>query len=159
MKALEPTTLSQIPSGFWAGLFLLWLASSVVYRLYFTKPLLATTLPNATFSERWASTRIGTGLVARLGTARNCIHVQVTATELKIHPHFPFTLGFMPEIYDLDHTIPLEKLRSATILSDGRAKAVEVKYTTHGGNDGTAHLLLRDAETFVHAVLAHKRNA
>jgi hypothetical protein len=54
-----------------------------------------------TFVERWASARPGSGLVARLSTARNCMQVQVTATELRIHPHFPFTLGFMPELYDL----------------------------------------------------------
>ena len=152
-------TLDQLPSEFWAGFFLLWVVSSIVYRRQSAKPLMATVLPDANFTEKWVSTRIGTGLLARLGTARNCVHVQVTTTELRIHPHFPFTLGFMPEIYDLDHAIPLAKIRSTTILSDGRAKAVEVRYTRRNGNDETAQLLLRNADAFVNAVLAHKSDA
>lgn len=149
-------TLDTLPAGLWGALVLAWLVASIGYRLYSAKPLVAAARADAKFSERWASTRMGTGLVARMGTARNCMCVQVTATELQVHPHFPFTLGFMPEIYDLDRTIPLDKLRTASILSDGRAKAVEVKYVTPNGDDGTVLLLLRNAEAFVHAALAHK---
>ena len=141
----------------WLLLFAVWLVASVACRLYLRKPLWASTSPHARFSERWVSARMGSGLVARLGTARNCMHVQVTGTGLAIHPHFPFTLGFMPEIYDLDHVIPLDQVMAATILSDGRAKAVEVRYRLPDGRDNAAQLLIKDAAGFVAAVRAPRR--
>jgi hypothetical protein len=153
---MQLPSLDQIPAGAWAGLFFLWLALSIVYRRAVGRPLIAHARPDARFVERWASARAGAGLLSRLSTARNCMHVQVTATELRIHPHFPFTLGFMPEIYGLDHAIPLANLRSATIVSGHRAKAVEVKYVSAAGADGVVLLLLRNAEAFIHAVLSRK---
>lgn len=131
------------------GLVVLAFVLSVVSRRYRGLPMFASVSPSARFSETWASVRVGTGMVARLGTARNCMHVQVTDDTLELHPHFPFTLGFMPEIYNLDHRIPLDHIRSATVLSHGRLKAVEVKYRNAQGGEGVAQLLLKDAEAFV----------
>jgi hypothetical protein len=153
---MQLPSLDQIPAGAWAGLFFLWLALSVLYRRARGKPLFARARPDATFTERWASARAGAGLLSRLSTARNCMQVQVSATELRIHPHFPFTLGFMPELYGLDHVIPLHTLRSATIVSGHRAKAVEVRYVTAAGADDVVLLLLRGAEAFIHAALGRK---
>ena len=158
MVAVDTDTQVQMPPLAWAALSLLWIVSSIAYRLYFRKPIFASTLPGMSFSENWVSVRMGTGIIARLGVARNCIQVQVSTTHFMIHPHFPFTIGFMPEVYDLDLTIPLSKVRSATILSAGRAKAVEVRYVKDDGSDGTAQLLLRHAEPFVQAVLLHSRD-
>ena len=102
------------------------------------------------------SARIGSGLLARLGTARNCIQVQVTGSELHLHPHFPFTIGFMPELYGLDLVIPLERISSATITGGNYAQIVEVVYCTSGGDQNTIQLLLRNAESFIHNVLGRK---
>ena len=159
MVAIDTTTQSQMPPEAWAALTLLWIVSSIAFRLYFKKPIFAVALPNSVFSENWVSTRMGTGIIARLGVARNCTRVQVTTNNFQINPHFPFTIGFMPEIYDLDYTVPLSRIRSATILSDGRSKAVEIKYFKDDGSEGSAQLLLRNAENFVQAVLAYRRDA
>lgn len=147
-----PAAWLSWPPWVWVALMLSWLVASVVYRRQAGKPMFAAAPPDAGFSERWVSARMGTGLVARLGTARHCMHVQVSQRALRIHPHFPFTLAFMPELYDLDHVIPLPQVLSATILSDGRVKAVEVRYTRPDGSAGTAQLLLRQAEAFTQAV-------
>jgi hypothetical protein len=82
------------------------------------------------------------------------MHVQVADSKLHLHPHFPFTLGFMPELYGLDLVVPLERISSATILGGNHAKAVEVAFHTPGGEQETAQLLLRNAESFVRAALS-----
>ena len=86
------------------------------------------------------------------------MHVQVTDSALHIHPHFPFTLGFMPEIYDLDQVIALDKIKFASILGGNRAKAVEVTYLKPGGDESVVQLLLKNAEQFIHAVHARTRD-
>ena len=142
--------------AFWLSIVLLWFILSLAYRRARGKPLVATVSPRAVFVERWASARIGSGLISKLSTARNCMHVQVTDTELHIHPHFPFTLGFMPEIYGLDLTVPLDRVSSATILGGRYAKAVEVIYRTPAGGFATTQLLLRNSEAFVRAALVRQ---
>lgn len=142
----------QAAAGLWAGVAFLWLLLSVVHRRWRGKPMLARRAADARYVDRWASARCGTGLLARLGTARNCMHVQVTATQLRLHPHFPFTLGFMPEVYDLDHDVPLDRIRSATILGGHAVQAVEVTYEAGGSAPRVMQLLLRRAEAFVEAL-------
>jgi hypothetical protein len=150
--ALQDAPLDPSSAALWAGLLFAWLAGSIAYRWKLGKPIFARAHASAAFTERWASARPGSGLVARLSTARNCMHVQVTANELRIHPHFPFTLGFMPELYDLDHVIPLTRVRAATILGGNAAKLVEVTYQAANGKEAIVHLLLRKGEAFVAAV-------
>lgn len=140
-------------AGLWAGLLFAWLALSIAFRWTLGKPILARAHDDTAFVERWASVRPGSGLMARLSTARNCMHVQVTANELRIHPHFPFTLGFMPELYDLDRVVALKTVRAATILGGNAAKLVEVKYQAANGKEAVLYLLLRKGESFVAAVL------
>jgi hypothetical protein len=144
--------------GLWAGLLFAWLALSIAYRWKLGKPILARAHADATFVERWASARPGSGVLARLSTARNCMHVQVTASELRIHPHFPFTLAFMPELYDLDQVVALNTVQAATILRGNAAKLVEVKYQAANGKEGVVYLLLRKGEAFVAAVLRHDQS-
>jgi hypothetical protein len=142
-------SLPQLSSTFWLAAIVLWFALSVLYRIYAKKPMFATVGADCKFSEKWASGRFGTGVVARLGTAKNCIHVRVTDKTIEIHPQFPFTLGFMPEIYNLDHSIPLENVRSVIIMTDGRMKALEMKYKGRNGSDQVAQLLLKNAASFI----------
>ena len=146
-------SLGELPSGLWLALFAAWLVLSVWWRRRQHNPVFARPSPGHTFAERWASGRAGHGLLARLGTARNCLHVQVACGELRVHPHFPFTLGFMPELYGLDHVVPLGSIRSAVILGGNYAKAVEVRYSLSTGQEAVLQLLLRNAEGFIHAVL------
>lgn len=152
---VEETPL--LASGaFWLAILGVWFALSVVYRRASGKPLMAGRRPDAVFAERWTSVRIGSGLLARLSTARNCMHVQVTDHELHIHPHFPFTVGFMPELYGLDKVVPLDRVRSAAILGGNRTMAVEVVFQMPDSDTETAQLLLRGAEPFIRAVLARQ---
>jgi len=143
----------------WAFAIFAWFAASVAWRHFFGKPLFARPLPDAVFVERWASGRAGKGLIARLSTTRRGLQVQVTGRELIVTPHFPVTLGFMPEIYGLDHRIPLTAVRSALIVGGRRIQAVEVQYERPGDDTGVLQLLLKRGQDFVAAVQAGKTGA
>jgi hypothetical protein len=108
------------------------------------------------FVERWASARFGRGLMARLNTSRNNLQVRVFADRLEIHPHFPFTVAFVPELYDLDKVIALRDVRSAVIQGGLRKQLVEVVYTDASGDEAVLLLLLRKAPAFVQAALRMK---
>jgi hypothetical protein len=145
---------ANVPPGRLLALGVLaWLALSVAYRLHAGKPLFARRSRDAAFVERWASARFGRGLMARLNTSRNNLQVRVFADRLDIHPHFPFTVAFVPELYDLDKVIALRDVRSAVIQGGLRRQLVELVYTDANGHEAVLQLMLRKAPAFVQAVL------
>lgn len=64
------------------------------------------------FHERFGSGSSHRNLLTKLGGAQNCLLVTVTDCELLIRPWFPFNMLFMPEIYDLEHRIPIAEISS-----------------------------------------------
>lgn len=146
--------MDQASAGTWALAIAAWFVASVAYRVVSRKGVFAHRRPDAVFVERWASGRSGSGLLSRLSTARNCLQVQLTPDELVITPHFPFTLGFVPEIYDLDKRITVKSVRRAVHLGGTYAQAVELTYSQPDGTEGVLQLLLRQGEVFVGKVLA-----
>ncbi len=139
---------STLSSTLFFGGIVAWLAASVVYRTLKGKPVFATAARDALFSEGWASGRCGSGLLARLSAARNCLHVQVAGNAILISPHFPFTLGFIPEAYSMDMRIPLDRVASVSVLGGYRTKAVEVVFQSPDGKESRLQLLLRGGEVF-----------
>jgi hypothetical protein len=103
----------------WVGF---WLLLSLLVRHAKGKPILTPTSEGLLFSEKWASGRSRRTWWTKLGSAKNCLFVAVGHDTVYIHPHFPFSLGFVAEIFDLDQEIPIahitqvEKTRS--FLSD-----------------------------------------
>ena len=87
-----------------------WLATvaiaSVLFRRSRGKGVFTTVPEEALFVEKRASGRSLHSFVTKIGGARNCLLVAVTHNTLEIHPHFPFTLLFLPEVYGLDWSIP-----------------------------------------------------
>ena len=146
------------PALFLGGL-VAWFALSIVYRKWNGKHIFATKEPGALFSERWASGRNGSGFIARLSTAKNCLHVQVSAKGLRIGPHFPITLGFVPEVYAMDQWIPIAEIQDVSVLEERRLTAIEVAYRAPGGKTGVLQLLLRNGRAFQEAVHRAKNAA
>lgn len=147
------STLSpEANAGLFAALIFLWFAVSIAYRMALHKPIFASRQAGDVFVERWASGRSGSGLIGRLSSARNCLHIRVDAASIRIHPHFPFTLGFVPEVYGMDHLVPLSAVRTARILGGAYSKAVEVNYVLPNGQAHVLQLLLKNAEGFIRAV-------
>jgi len=62
------------------------------------------------YHERFASGRSDRNWLTRIAGASKCLLVTVTDSELLVRPWFPFNLSFLPEIYDLEHRIPISKI-------------------------------------------------
>jgi len=88
----------------------LWVAISIVYCLRKMKALPKIEQRDILFREWRASGASNRSLFTRLGGARNCLVVTVTRTELHVYPIFPFNLMFFPQINDLEHHIPLDRI-------------------------------------------------
>lgn len=106
---------SSIPV--WAGLA--WMAfvvlGSLLFRLTRGKPVFANPPAKSVFLERWRSGRNRSTFFGRFGGANNCLMVAVGEGRLRLLPHFPFTLMFLPEVFGLEVDVPLSKVRSARI--------------------------------------------
>jgi hypothetical protein len=151
--------VDQVSAGLWALLIFGWFAASVAYRLVAGKAIFASANGDAVFVERWSSGRAGAGLLAKLSAGRNCLQVQITPTELIVTPHFPFTLGFLPEIYDFDARVKLQDVQSAVLLGGAFVQAVEVIYRNGADESCTLQLLLRRGGEFASSMLALKNAA
>lgn len=84
---------------------------SICYRRHKSRALLAIQPDGTIFAEVWVSGRSTKSWLTRWG-ALDSLRVSVTKKALVVHPHFPFTLGFMPELLDLEHVIPLSSVIS-----------------------------------------------
>ena len=76
------------------------------------KPIVPKVPASAVYAERSASG----------GMASNCLIVAVTPDALVVTPRFPFNLMFLPEIYGMDHVIPLSMIREATAEGSGKSQ-------------------------------------
>jgi len=86
--------------------------ASAVVRRRTGKPIFYTEPPNCFFSEKWLSGRSSNTIIPFVGAA-NCLWTTVTFDRIQISPHFPFSLGFLPEFWRLDHFIEPHQLISA----------------------------------------------
>jgi hypothetical protein len=119
--------------------------ASVVVRLRNGKSLVPRRPHGALYFERTASGHSNRNVVTRLGGARNCLQVAVTADELRIVPMVPFNLMFMPEIFDLEHSIRLGDVREVSVHSSRR---VTVAWQVPGADFRSAELFLKDPNAF-----------
>lgn len=126
--------------------------ASILFRHSRGRPLFAVTPNSATFVERWASGNSNGHVVAMLGGASNCLFVAVTPSELIVRLQFPFSLMFLPEIFDLEHTIPRRDILSAEMVHRWFGSPIEVKFKTKSGESQSLFLHLRRWELFLHAV-------
>jgi len=130
-----------------AWIFAIILASAI-YRRAMGKSIRPTVPSNNRFAETSASGRSLRNLITRLGGARNCLIVAVTPTSLQVHPQFPFTLMFLPEIYGLDWDIPLSKVRAVRTEKGLFGDRELVEFVTDDGRTEQFELRLRKAPEF-----------
>lgn len=104
-----------------------------------------------TFSEKWVSGCSHKSSLTKIGGASNCLAVEMSRNALVIRTMFP--LNMMPfEIYDLEHFIPKDKIKSIQRgENDGRKGSVVIEYEAAGGSK-CVELLLRKREEFLRAV-------
>ncbi|HVZ28826.1 MAG TPA: hypothetical protein VG839_00425 [Asticcacaulis sp.] len=132
----------------WIGF---WLTLSVFYRRSRRKPIFPALPHNARFARARLSGFSDKNLMSRIGGAKNCLLVAVTDTTLSIVPSFPFNLLFLPEIYDLEHNIPLGNVISATKKPGLLGSLVNITFQTHG-EKRRVQLRLRKADELIAAL-------
>lgn len=126
-----------------------WTAASIVYRRASHKPVRPTAPPDALYVERRTSGRNLRTLLGRIGGARNCLLVYVTAHDVVVTPHFPFTLMFLPEIYGLELSVPRAQVRLSERRTLVGRKSIIV---SRQGEGDLLELRLRDVSGFQNAV-------
>ena len=149
------TTLEQWFPALFAGALgwvLLWFGVSFAYRKGKHKSILAEKPADAAFLETWTSGHSNRNLLTKVGGARNCLLVAVTRESLIVRPHFPFSLLFLPEIYDLDYDIPRTRIRSVTPKKGLFGETVEVVFDSSRGDARSIELRLRQPQQFLQAV-------
>lgn len=135
------------------GFYAVVIAASIAYRQATLKPLSAVRPSAPLFMETWVSGRSLTHLLARNGISLGLL-VAVTRRELIVQPHFPFTLAFLPEYFDLDHVVQRSQMRSVNeviVGLFGTSLAVEVKFETPRG-DRTLQLYVHDRMRLIRAI-------
>ena len=126
-----------------------WIGASVVYRLTRGKPILFFGVRNAKFQERRASGHSKSSWFTRFGGAENCMVVAVTNNHVVIRPWFPFTLMFLPEIYDLEHELPHQNLVDAKVCHTWLRTRIDLEFRDSSGQTKTVGLYLRDPDGFL----------
>ncbi len=125
---------------------------SVFFRKRKRKPIFRPEFPNSRFSERWRSGRSFKSVWTRLGGAKNCLWITVTDDELWLCPHFPFNLGFLPEMGGLECRIPginiLSVERKQTLLGS----TVLIRFRNANGIEEAFEVNVRDVEAFDRAI-------
>ena len=135
---LENVSESAFPDWFiwvalgWVGLIVM---LSILVRKGSGKPIIPTVPANAVFAERRASGSM----------ASNSLIVAVTPDALIVTPRFPLNLMFLPEIYRLEHTIPLAAVTDVVSNGNRWGNNVTLSYGLHGRQ---LSLKLRDPEAF-----------
>lgn len=135
---------------------LIWLLAlvggSILFRRLRGKPILRSSPSLYRYREGWISGYSHRGVLTFFGGARRCLTVTLTDRLLTVHPNFPLSLFFLPEVYDLDHRIPLEQLRSVEKKQKFFSTAVDVTYETARGALHTFSIFVRDSDQFVYSV-------
>ena len=154
MTELWPTVEQNFALQFSGALawLLLWIVGSAFYRKWKGKPLLAPRPSDAQFLEAWTSGHSNRSLLTKVGGARNCLLVAVTPTSLIVRPHFPFSLLFLPEIYDLEYVIVRQQIRSVRPKSSLFGNTIEILFGVSSGDTRSIELRLRQPQEFLQIV-------
>ncbi len=105
---------------------------------------------DAVYQENWGSGRSLNTLWGRIGGASNCLIVAVTRDTLTVTPRFPFNLMFLPEVYGLELTAPLARVRVENPAA-GLLK-LRVIVVVDGADSTRMELKLRDRASFLAAL-------
>jgi hypothetical protein len=128
------------------------IVASLIYRSRKQKQLPDIPDADLRFSELGASGRSYKNFITKLGGARGCLVVKLGRQGLLVRPFFPFNLMFLPEIYDLEHFIPREKIRNVKPVKGFFGKYVLIDFETERGQQKRIELRLRKQDEFLKAM-------
>ncbi|MGA9657849.1 MAG: hypothetical protein WBQ60_01945 [Asticcacaulis sp.] len=113
------------------------------------KPIFPKIPSGAPYVEKRGSGHSEKSWLTRLGGAGNCLQVYVDKGRLTVIPFFPFTLMFLPEIYDLEHVIPIGHVIEASIQKRLWQKGVRIMYRTKTHSTSAIFLWVKTPENLV----------
>ena len=119
--------------------------ASILYRTYKKNKLPKLLDSDVKFSEKMASGRSLKNWATKIGGARNCLVVQVSNDGLLVRPFFPFNLMFLPEVYDLEHFIPLERIKKI----EPNNNKIRIDFETEKGVKNSLELRLKQHQKFI----------
>ena len=122
-------------------------ALSAVYRMLKGKPIVDSLPERPLFLEKWTTGRSMRRNRTKLGAIRVWFYVAVTEEALVIVPHFPFTLLFLPEYFDLEWRIPRSKIKTIASQPKVLRERIVVDFLSNRGPE-EVELFLRDSRTF-----------
>lgn len=105
------------------------------------------------FSEKWVTGFSNKNNLTKLGGASNCLIVELSRNALAVRLMFPFNLGFLPQVYDLEHFIPIDKIKRIQADETGDKGRVIIDFETAGG-EKRIELTLRKRQEFLRAFKA-----
>ena len=128
------------------------IAASVVYRKSNGKPVWYRKAEDALYAEKWASGNSHRTWYTKLGGARNALSVAITPSHLVVRPLFPFNLMFLPEVYGLEATVPLDRVRAVEPGRQFGRDVVDVEFEGASGEVERYTLGLRRQDEFLTAL-------
>ena len=140
----------------WIGLVI---TVSIFYRRSRGKPIWYRDDEDALFLEKRASGNSHRTWYTKLGGARNALAVAVTPSHLVVRPLFPFNLMFLPEIYGLEATVPLDQVRAIEHGRQFGRDVVDVEFEGASGEVERYSLGLRRQDEFLSALDRAQRSS
>jgi hypothetical protein len=129
--------------------------ASVLVRRRRGQSILRPALPDALYTERWASGRSLRNVITRFGRASGCLWVAVTPDALHVGLHFPFNLAFLGDIYRLEQRVDVRDVRAveSTRSRLGR-RTVRVRFARPEGDEEAIELQVADPGRLAAALAA-----
>ncbi len=127
---------------------------SAILRRSGKKPIFARPTKDALFVERWTSGRCLAPAWRAIGGAHNALMVAVRPSGgVIVHPHFPFSLGFLPEVWGLEAYPSAADIRDVEVRRGMLwSKHVRLQFRNGPKSFGCLELRLRDADGFIAAL-------
>ena len=86
-----------------------------------------------------------------MGGAKNCLNIAIADKRLYVFPIFPFNLMFLPEIYNLEHVIPLDQIESVELKKGVVGNSLELTFQSNGKTKAIK-LRLKKIEEFINVL-------
>jgi len=132
-----------------------WVLASIVHRRVHGLPVFFRTVSNADFVENAASGHSNRTWYTKLGGASRCLVVAVDRGRLIVRPQFPFNLMFLPQVYRLEHELPVDRV-SSVVFKQGRFRnRMDVQFRDTDGADERLTLYLDRPDDFLNALKRH----
>lgn len=119
--------------------------ASIIFRKVNGKPIFQPDVEDTIYEDKWIS-GYSFNIFQVIGGARNCLWIKITQEDVKIGPHFPFSLFFLPEIWGCEWQFKKRDL----VKIEESAVGVAISYKCNG-KEKEFKVLPSDTKKFIGA--------